>query len=387
MGGGIAQLTADRGLPTRMKDIKNEQLAGGFAAAARIWKEKLKKRRMTRTEFAQKMALLSGTLDYSGFEGCDLTIEAVLEKLAVKHAVLADWEKVASPTAIFASNTSTLPITEIAKAAAHPERVVGMHFFSPVHKMPLVEVIWGEKTDPEVTATIFDLARKMGKTPVVVKDAPGFLVNRLLSPYLGEGARVLLAGMPMEAIDKAMRAFGMPVGPIELLDEVGIDVATKGAETLAAAWPERMPLEPAFSRMIEKGRLGRKVKKGFYAYIGDKKAGPDGTCYFDLGLKAPAGARLSTEALVDRLILPMVNEAAFCLEDGIVASPAKLDLAMIFGTGFPPFRGGPLRYADSLGLANVVGKLEALAKEHGPRFTPAPFLAELAQKGKTFHQE
>jgi 3-hydroxyacyl-CoA dehydrogenase/enoyl-CoA hydratase/3-hydroxybutyryl-CoA epimerase len=262
-----------------------------------------------------------------------------------------------------------------------------MHFFSPVHKMPLVEVIWGEKTDPEVTATIFDLAKRMGKTPVVVKDAPGFLVNRLLSPYLGEAARLLLAGAPMEAIDKAMRSFGMPVGPLELLDEVGIDVATKGAETLAAAWPERMPLEPAFARMIEKGRLGRKVKKGFYAYIGDKKAGPDGTCYFDLGMVPPRASRLSEAEIVERLLLPMVNEAAFCLQDGIVASPAKLDLAMIFGTGFPPFRGGPLRHADSLGLSKVVDSLEKLADAHGPRFTPAPYLLRLAREGKTFHQE
>ncbi|MEO6323653.1 MAG: 3-hydroxyacyl-CoA dehydrogenase NAD-binding domain-containing protein, partial [Thermoanaerobaculia bacterium] len=185
MGGGIAQLAADKGYPTRMKDIKPEPLAGGYAAAARIWKEKLKKRRMTRAEFSGKMALLSGSLDYRGFESCDITIEAVLEKLAVKQSVLKEWEAVASTDAIFASNTSTIPITQIAAAATRPERVVGMHFFNPVHKMPLVEVIYGEKTDPTVTATIFDLAKKMGKTPVVVKDAPGFLVNRILGPYIG----------------------------------------------------------------------------------------------------------------------------------------------------------------------------------------------------------
>ena len=194
MGGGIAQLAADKGYPTRMKDIKAEALALGFAQAARIWKEQLKKRRMTRADFARKMALLSGSLEYAGFEGCDITIEAVLEKMAVKQAVLADWERVAPAKAIFASNTSTLPITEIASKAAHPERVVGMHFFNPVHKMPLVEVIYGAKTDPEVTATIFDLAKKLGKTPVVVKDSPGFLVNRILSPYIGEAVRLLLEG-------------------------------------------------------------------------------------------------------------------------------------------------------------------------------------------------
>ena len=222
MGGGIAQLAADKGYPVRMKDIKAEMLAGGYAAAAKIWREKVKKRRMTRSEFAGKMSLLSGSLDWAGFGTTDVTIEAVLEKLAVKQAVLKEWEAISADSAIFASNTSTLPITDIASAARVPERVVGMHFFNPVHKMPLVEVIWGAKTAPEVTATIFDLARRMGKTPVVVKDAPGFLVNRILAPYLGEAVRLLLEGSSMESIDRAMRAFGMPVGPIELLDDVGL---------------------------------------------------------------------------------------------------------------------------------------------------------------------
>jgi 3-hydroxyacyl-CoA dehydrogenase/enoyl-CoA hydratase/3-hydroxybutyryl-CoA epimerase len=385
MGGGIAQLAADKGFPTRMKDIKPEALALGYAQAARIWNDKLKKRRMTRAEFAGKMALLSGSLEYTGFEGCDITIEAVLEKMAVKQAVLADWEHVAPPTAIFASNTSTLPINEIAAKAEHPERVVGMHFFNPVHKMPLVEVIYGRKTDPEVTATVFDLAKKMGKTPVVVKDSPGFLVNRILGPYIGEAARLLLEGNSMESIDKAMRAFGMPVGPIELLDDVGIDVAAKAAGTMAAAFPARMPADPALDKLVALGRIGRKAKKGFYFYEKDRRGGPDQAVYGELGVSSPS-KNLSSSEIQERLVLPMINEAAHCLSEGIVASPAKLDLAMIFGTGFPPFRGGLCAYADSLGAKAIVETLQKLAAEKGPRFNPAPLLVEMAKTGKKFFQ-
>ncbi len=387
MGGGIAQLAADKGLPVRMKDIKPEQLALGYAQAARIWKEKVKKRRMTRAEFAGKMALLGGSLDYAGFETCDITIEAVLEKMAVKHAVLAEWEKVAPPTAIFASNTSTLPITDIAANAARPERVVGMHFFNPVSKMPLVEVIYGKKTDPEVTATVFDLAKRFGKTPVVVKDSPGFLVNRILSPYIAEAARLVREGVDMTAIDKAARDFGMPVGPIELLDDVGIDVAAKAADTLSNAWPDRMPRDPALDRLVTAGRLGRKAKKGFYLYEKGRRGGPDPAAYSDLGLSSPSQkSPLSLSEIQDRLFLPMVNEAAFCLAEGIVASPAKLDLAMIFGIGFPPFRGGVCAYTDALGAQAAVEKLQALAGAHGARFAPAPMLIEMARSGKRFFE-
>ncbi len=387
MGGGIAQLAADKGIPVRMKDIKMEQLASGYGAAAKIWNERLAKKRMSKADFAAKMSLLSGTLDYTGFSQCDITVEAVLEKLPIKKAVLKDWEAISRPDAIFASNTSTLPITEIAAEAKHPERVAGMHFFNPVNKMPLVEVIYGAKTDPQVTATIFELARKLGKTPVIVKDAPGFLVNRILAPYLGEAVRLLLDGVPMEAIDHAMRAFGMPVGPIELLDDVGIDVAAKGAETLTAHWPERMPLDPSFNRLVHAGRLGRKTKKGFYKYEGDKRTGPDNDAYKDMEIQVPASHSLSQEDFEARLIYPMINEGAFCLADEIVTSAGKLDLAMIFGTGFPPFKGGLLRYADFKGLHEIASSLENLASSIGSRFAPSPYLTDLIRGGKTFYPQ
>ena len=265
MGGGIAQLGADKGLPSRMKDVDPKALAHGFQAAATVWREALAKRRLTEREMARKMDLLSGTLDYTGFSRCEVTIEAVVEKLTVKRAVLEQWEAVVPPTAIFASNTSTLPITEIAVGAREPGRVVGMHFFNPVHRMPLVEVIRGDRTSDETVATVFALAKTLGKTPVVVKDAPGFLVNRILAPYLSEAVRLVAEGCRIEDVDATMTRFGMPVGPLALLDDVGLDVATKAGEVLQAAFPDRLRMGGE-DALVAAGRLGRKNGKGFYEY-------------------------------------------------------------------------------------------------------------------------
>jgi 3-hydroxyacyl-CoA dehydrogenase / enoyl-CoA hydratase / 3-hydroxybutyryl-CoA epimerase len=384
MGGGIAQLAADKGLPGRMKDVDAKALAHGFAAAAAIWKEALRKRRLTPREMARKMDLLSGTLDYSGFARCDVTIEAVVEKLAVKRAVLREWEAAVPPTAIFASNTSTLPITEIAYGAVEPARVIGMHFFNPVHKMPLVEVIRAERTSDETVAAIFAFAKTLGKTPVVVRDAPGFLVNRILAPYLSEGVRLVLDGCRIEDVDAVMTAFGMPVGPLALLDDVGLDVAAKAGDVLAAAFPERMA-GSGEEAMAAAGRLGRKNGKGFYDYEGSKRVRPSAEAYAILRVKPPAASSLPLEVMEARLVLLLINEAAHCLEDQIVAGPAKLDLAMIFGTGFPPFRGGLLRYADTLGASRVFTRLDDLAERLGPRFAPAEKLRELANTHAGFY--
>ena len=384
MGGGIAQLAADKDLPARMKDIDPKALGHGYAAAAAVWKEQVRKRRLKPREMAKKMGLLSGTLDYSGFARCEVTIEAVVEKLAVKRAVLKEWEAAVPRTAIFASNTSTLPITEIAAEAAVRSRVVGMHFFNPVHRMPLVEVIRGKETSDETVATIFALARTLGKTPVVVRDAPGFLVNRILAPYLAEAARLVREGCRIEDVDTALTDFGMPVGPLALLDDVGLDVAAKGGEVLRAAFPERLSSggEEAFASA---GRLGRKNGKGFYDYDGGKRQGPSPEAYAVLRVKVPQSSPLPASVLEARCLLPMINEAAHCLEDGIVRNAAKLDLAMVFGTGFPPFRGGLLRYADSLGLDRVFQRLDDLAERLGPRFAPADLLQTLANANQTFY--
>ena len=386
MGGGIAQLGADKGLPARMKDVDPKGLAHGFASAAAVWKESVRKRRLTGHEMDRKMNLLSGTLDYTGFARCEVTIEAVVEKLTVKRAVLQEWEAVVPRTAIFASNTSTLPITEIAAGAVEADRVAGMHFFNPVHRMPLVEVIRGGRTSDETVATVFALAKTLGKTPVVVKDAPGFLVNRILAPYLSEAVRLVAEGCRIEDVDSAMTHFGMPVGPLALLDDVGLDVAAKAGEVLQAAFPERLRMGGE-EALVAAGRLGRKNGKGFYNYDGSKRGKPAPEAYSALRVTPRDRSPLPPEVVESRLVLPMINEAAFCLEDGIVREPARLDLAMIFGTGFPPFRGGLLRYADSLGLDRVFTRLDDLSERLGPRFAPAELVRSLANARQGFYPD
>jgi 3-hydroxyacyl-CoA dehydrogenase/enoyl-CoA hydratase/3-hydroxybutyryl-CoA epimerase len=384
MGGGIAQLAADRGIPARMKDIDPKALAHGYAAAASIWKEAVKRRRLTEREMAVRMARLSGTLDYSGFARCEVTIEAVVEKVEVKRAVLAEWERAVPQTAIFASNTSTIPIAQIAVSATRPDRVAGMHFFNPVHRMPLVEVIRAEQSSDEAIATIFALAKKLGKTPIVVRDLPGFLVNRILAPYLSEAVRLVREGCRIEDIDGTMKDFGMPVGPLALLDDVGLDVAVKAGEVLQAAFPRRIK-SGGDEALVAAGRLGRKSGGGFYEYAGGKRGQPSPAAYAALHVQPASRPPSSRDEIESRLLAPMVNEAAFCLEDGVVAGPGKLDLAMILGTGFPPFHGGLLRWADSVGLPRVRSLLEGFAARFGSRFEPARTIRRLADTHSDFY--
>jgi 3-hydroxyacyl-CoA dehydrogenase/enoyl-CoA hydratase/3-hydroxybutyryl-CoA epimerase len=384
MGGGIAQLAADRGIPVRMKDVDPKALAHGYAAASQVFREAIARRRLTPREMTARMARISGTLDYTGFAQCEVTIEAVVEKVEVKRAVLAEWEQVVPETAIFGSNTSTIPIREIAAGAARPEHVAGMHFFNPVHRMPLVEVIRGERSSDETIASIFALAKKLQKTPVVVRDMPGFLVNRILAPYLSEAVRLVREGSRIEDVDRTMKEFGMPVGPLALLDDIGLDVAVKAGEVLRAAFPQRIK-SGGDEALVAASRLGRKSGGGFYEYHDGKRGQPSDKAYELLRAQPTASPRYSREVIESRLVLPMVNEAAFCLEDGVVPGPGKLDLAMILGTGFPPFRGGLLKWADSIGLPRVRSLLEELTERFGSRFEPARSIRRLADARGTFY--
>ena len=386
MGGGIAQLIADKtSASVRMKDIAWPALAGGMKAASKIWKKKVDRRRMKPGEMMRKLARISTTTDWTGFEKSDIAIEAVVEKLEIKQSVLAEYEAISRPDAIFASNTSTIPITQIAARASRPGNVVGMHFFNPVDRMPLVEVIAGEKSSPEALSTVADFARKMGKTVVLCKDGPGFVVNRILAPYINEAVVLLEDGNSIESIDKAMKDFGMPMGPMALLDEVGIDVGGKAAHVLAEAFGDRMSAPQALEKFLADQRYGKKNGRGVYVWKDGKREGADPAVYELIGV-TPRPQPMAPEAMVERMVLIMVNEASRVLDEGIVASAAELDLAMIMGTGFPPFRGGLLRYADERGAHHILARLEALEREAGARFAPSATVRKLGAEGSSFYR-
>ena len=331
------------------------------------------------------MLLVGGTVDYSGFENADLVIEAVFEDLNVKHQVLREVEPIIPEHGIFASNTSTIPIARIASAAARPDRVIGMHFFSPVHKMPLVEVIAPDETAPDVIATVVAFAKKIGKTVIVVRDAPGFYANRILSPYVNEAGRLLDEGARVEDIDRALVKFGFPVGPITLIDEVGLDVAGKVGNIIADSFGDRMVPSRTLQQVVSAGRYGRKGKKGFYLY---DEAGKKGDVDESIYTLTPAGATRSTftdEEIQERTVLAMVNEAVRTFEEGIIRSARDGDVGAVFGIGFPPFRGGPFRYVDAVGADAIVKRLEALNARYPNRFAPCDLLVEMSRSGDRFY--
>ena len=388
MGGGIAQLGADKGIEVRVKDLSSDALSKAFVAAKSIWDKKVKRRRMNKWELKEKMSRISGGLDYAGFGRMDLVVEAIVEDMKIKQSVIGETAKQMPEDAIIATNTSSLSVTEMAKGHPKPENFGGMHFFNPVHKMPLIEVIRGEQTSDETTATIFDLSKKMGKFPVVVKDGPGFLVNRLLLPYLNEAVYLLEEGMSIEEVDKYYLKFGMPMGPFHLIDEVGIDVSVKVAKIFHEAFGERAEPSKLMAKIVETGRLGKKNQRGFYHYDEKgKKLEVDTKVYSDLGLKSPNDP-FDAETCVNRGVFAMVNEAARALiDDGIVEKAEEVDLAMIMGTGFPPFRGGLMSHADSVGAKVIADELSRFADDVGPRFKPAESLMKMADEDAKFYDK
>lgn len=384
MGAGITSVAVQAGTQVRLKDASADRLATGWRAVRDVLRERVRKKQITRAQMDDTMSLIGGTTDYRGFANADLVIEAVFEDLAVKHQVLREIEA-AAPNAIFASNTSTIPIRDIAEAAASPDRVIGMHFFSPVHKMPLLEVIVTTKTSADTTATTVQYGRQLGKTVIVVQDGAGFYVNRILAPYLNEAGRLLDEGARIEEVDAALTEFGFPVGPITLLDEVGLDIAGKSGPIMAAAFGDRMAPSETLRRVVESGRLGRKAKSGFYRYGDDgKRQGVDDTVY----ALTPAGATRQTVAMSEiqqRCVLPLLNEAVRCLQHGIIRSARDGDIGAVFGIGFPPFLGGPFRHIDTIGLPVVIEQLDALNARFPGRFEPAAMLREMAATGRRFH--
>ena len=385
MGGGIAQLLAEKGVTVRLKDVSTKAVGAGLREAWQIFSKRQKKGILTALQARDGFDRITGAADYTGFGTADLAVEAVVEDMNVKKTVLRDFEAVAREDAVFASNTSSLSITEMAKASKRPDRVVGMHFFNPVEKMPLVEVVRGEKTSDATVSAVATLSRRIGKLPVVVNDGPGFLVNRILMPYLGEAVAMLGQDAAIEEIDWALLQFGMPMGAFILLDEIGIDIAHKVAEILHQGLGERVKPSGLLGALYRDGYYGRKNGRGFYEYQGGRRVGPDMSLARRISAEARGKDRIGPEEVVDRAILLMIKEAALCLEDKIIDRPDLLDAALIFGIGFPPFRGGLLRYADRIGAKIIVEKLEGYAKRYGERFEPPRSLVEMAKSGKGFY--
>ena len=385
MGGGIAFVTATKaGLPARIKDIRSEGIANAIKYSFDILNKKVKRGFMQKSEMQKQMALLTGSVDYSGFRDVDVVIEAVFEDLSLKQNMVAEVEENCAEHTIFASNTSSIPITQIAEKAKRPEQVIGLHYFSPVDKMPLAEVIAHAKTSDKTISTTVELAKKQGKTPIVVKDGAGFYVNRILAPYMNEAAEVLLSGEPIEHIDQSLVKFGFPVGPVKLLDEVGIDVGTKIGPILQAQFGDRFASNPGFNKILADDRKGKKNKRGFYDYSG-KKPGKevDSSIYTLLGI-TPA-SKMRHEQISERCVLLMLNEAAMCLDEGVVRNARDGDIGAIFGIGFPPFLGGPFRYMHTLGIAHVVARLEHYQGLFGDKFTPAHSLKKMLEEGRSFY--
>ncbi|PVZ85204.1 fatty acid oxidation complex subunit alpha FadB [Serratia sp. S1B] len=391
MGGGIAYQAASKGTPIIMKDIGNPQLALGMSEANKLLTKQVERGKLTAAKMGETLTRIRPSLSYDEFKEVDIVIEAVTENPKVKEMVLADAESKVRDNTILASNTSTISITRLAKALKRPENFVGMHFFNPVHMMPLVEVIRGEHTSEEAIATTVVLAQKMGKTPIVVNDCPGFLVNRVLFPYFGAFDLLLKDGADFQQIDKVMEKFGWPMGPAYLMDVVGIDTGVHGAEVMSEGFPDRMKpdFKGSIETLYEAKRLGQKNDVGFYKYELDKKGKKaktvDATTYELIAAVVTGEKReFDPQEIIDRMMLALCNETVRCLEDKIVATPHEADMAMIMGIGFPAFRGGPCRYIDQTGVAEYVALCNTYA-HLGKAYEAPQLLRDMAENNKKFY--
>lgn len=379
MGGGIAWAFSYRDINVRMKDLNWEAVAKGYEEANKTYSKLVKKRRLKPFEANQKFHRIIGTTDYSGFKNADLVVEAIVENLDIKQQVLAELEQVVSPSAIIATNTSSLTVADISAKMRHPERFVGMHFFNPVPLMPLVEVVAGPKSSPEAIATVFEVCKQMKKTPIVVGDCPGFVVNRVFMNAANEMLIMLEEGIPMEKIEKTLTSFGLPMSPFLLIDEIGIDVTYKVSKQFEQAYGERMRVAPLLEKIHQMKLLGKKGGKGFYIHEGKKPVvNPE-------ILKLITKRREATaDEITQRPLFLMVNEATRVLDEKILTEPAYIDMAMIMGTGFPPFRGGLLRYAQDEGVSFVVDRLRGFAEKFGSRYNPSSYILSMDHDGDVF---
>jgi len=389
MGSGITEVSIEEGYHVWLKDQTLENAVKGEAEIQKNLNQKVGKRILSGFERDEKMSLVHPTVSYDGFDKIDLVIEAVFEDLELKQNIVKDVEQNVHEKTIFASNTSSLPITDIAAKAKRPENIIGMHYFSPVQKMPLLEIIKTDKTADWVIATAYDVGLKQDKTVIVVNDGPGFYTTRILAPFMNEALLLLEEGASIEQLDRAMKQFGFPVGPVALFDEVGIDVGAHVAETLSDKFEARgAKTSKKAKELVEAGYKGRKNRKGFYRYEESskkKKKEINPKIYEFFG-----GANRKSfkdEEIQQRLTLMMVNEAVYCLQENILLNPVDGDLGAILGLGFPPFLGGPFRYIDREGAGAVVKRMEELQKEHGPRFKPAELLLEKSKKNQGFHTD
>ncbi|MCF8060251.1 MAG: enoyl-CoA hydratase/isomerase family protein [Bacteriovoracaceae bacterium] len=384
MGGGIAWLMSNNDMAPIMKDLTTPALELGLKQASSNYSGALKRKKLSVDDFERKMRSISCQTDFKGFQKVDLLIEAIVEDIKIKQSVFSDTEKYLRDDALITSNTSSLSVEEMATALEKPERFAGLHFFNPVHLMPLVEIITHSKVAPETVEALYNWVLKVKKTPVVVKDGPGFLVNRILMPYLNEAGFLLEEGVSMSELDEACLNFGMPMGPCRLLDEVGLDVGVKVAKILHDGLGDRAKSSSLSGKMVEKGLLGRKSSKGFYNY--DDAGKVTGANEEAMSLLPSKKISMSESEIQMRVVLPMINEAAIILEEGIVESPSDVDLGLIFGIGFPPFRGGLLRYADSEGLERILTAINRYSESVDfDRYQPSPYLKNLVESKKKFY--